>query len=517
MMEGNTDDVSNGPVGAEDIENEYEDAMVFENEDMGFGIDCEDDFINIDPGMLGVDVVMKFHFANIDKAYEFYNWYGLMKGISARRRMLPAHRRINESDKMQMSDMWDASISTPQIYGSFACQSGGFEHIGFRKKDMYNELSRKRKLHGSDVEATLKWERMVKEFGLEENSWVKEMYDKRNVWATTYIKGNFFAGFRTTSRCEGLNAQLARFVHSRHKLIDFLHNFVRCLEALRYKEIEADFASAHGEVVLQTNLKDLERSASKMFTREVFMLVHPAIARGSTIRVKNCTQLMSQSIYTISKYGRPNKQWHVSFLESPMHIKFSCQMMETFGLPCDHIIGIMVHLNIEELPRCLVLDRWTMGVKDKLYEITDNRSTIWDSVYMARCAALDFLCKKMNKKAGQSSKTFNVVRDLVTRQIELMNLEDASDMDGNDNQHETGGEILRDPIRVGTKGYGVSNSSQSTRRRHKCSKGGGVGHNRTTCTKQRGDDHMPIFPNEDDINFNDEMDADVCTDTNVDI
>ncbi|KAJ1377363.1 Zinc finger, CCHC-type [Sesbania bispinosa] len=99
-----------------------------------------------------------------------------------------------------------------------------------------------------------RWEVMVKEFRLEENNWVKEMYEKKRMWATAYIRGNFFAGFRTTSRWEGLHGQLGKFVHSRHDLVAFLKNFGRFLEVLRYNELEADFESVRGDMVLETNL-----------------------------------------------------------------------------------------------------------------------------------------------------------------------------------------------------------------------------------------------------------------------
>ncbi|KAJ1411473.1 MULE transposase domain [Sesbania bispinosa] len=59
--------------------------------------------------------------------------------------------------------------------------------------------------------------------------WIIEMYQKREMWAATYMRGKFFVGFRTTSRCE---------------------------------EMEDDFSSIHGDPVLQTNLQGLERKLS---------------------------------------------------------------------------------------------------------------------------------------------------------------------------------------------------------------------------------------------------------------
>ncbi|KAJ1388043.1 Zinc finger, PMZ-type [Sesbania bispinosa] len=435
--------------------------------------------------------------------------------------MLPAHRKLSEADILEMNNMRNAGITTPQIYGSFASQSGGYNNVGFRKRDLYNEIGRQRMLQLSDAKGAIKhlrereqnegsmfwrhmtqkadssdyfgvtvsefknrWEVMVKEFRLEENNWVKELYEKKRMWATTYIRGNFFVGFRTTSRCEGLHGQLGKFVHSRTDLVGFLKNYGRFLEVLRYNELEADFESVRGEMVLETNLHALERSASKIFTKEVFILVRPALARGSTMRVMGCTQLMSQTIFTVSKYGRSQKEWQVSYIAEPLFLKCSCQRMESFGLPCDHIIGVMVHLNIQEMPKCLVLSRWTMGVKDSAYEIRDGRNSIWDSVFDARCGYLDFLCKKMNRLGGRSATRFNEIKDWVSTKINLYSEAHLTSGDWNENGTDEGGPTLKDPIRVGSKGCAAGSSSQARRRPHKCRQCGVAGHNRTTCPKK---------------------------------
>lgn len=66
-----------------------------------------------------------------------------------------------------------------------------------------------------------KWQNLVAEFGLEQNNWVKDLYDKRTMWAIAHIRGSFFAGFRTTSRCEGLHSKFGKYVNSQNNLLDF--------------------------------------------------------------------------------------------------------------------------------------------------------------------------------------------------------------------------------------------------------------------------------------------------------
>ncbi|XP_058775058.1 protein FAR1-RELATED SEQUENCE 5-like [Vicia villosa] len=64
-----------------------------------------------------------------------------------------------------------------------------------------------------------KWENLISEFSLQENIWVLDMYAKRNMWAAAHVRGNFFAGFRTTSRCEGLHSFLGRYVNYENNLL----------------------------------------------------------------------------------------------------------------------------------------------------------------------------------------------------------------------------------------------------------------------------------------------------------
>ncbi|XP_057452662.1 protein FAR1-RELATED SEQUENCE 4-like [Lotus japonicus] len=103
-----------------------------------------------------------------------------------------------------------------------------------------------------------KWDETVAKFGFQDKKWVKDMYDKRKMWATTYLRGKFFAGFRTTSRCEGLHFELGKYVHSRYNLRDFLDQYHICLNFMRFRELKDDCESIHGEAVPVTNLKKPE-------------------------------------------------------------------------------------------------------------------------------------------------------------------------------------------------------------------------------------------------------------------
>ncbi|KAJ1421608.1 FAR1 DNA-binding domain [Sesbania bispinosa] len=71
--------------------------------------------------------------------------------------MLPGHRKMSDSDIIQMKNMLEVGIGPSHIYGAFASQSGGYEKIGFNKKDMYNEIARQRRLHSSDAMSAMQF------------------------------------------------------------------------------------------------------------------------------------------------------------------------------------------------------------------------------------------------------------------------------------------------------------------------------------------------------------------------
>ncbi|KAJ1431093.1 Zinc finger, SWIM-type [Sesbania bispinosa] len=375
--------------------------------------------------------------------------------------MMAAHRKMTESDIMEMNSMRSVGISVPDIYASFASRSGGYDKVGFRIKDMYNQIDKQRRFQRSDaktvlsdivsnetedtyvwllqqfkdamkrkspkaviidgdmamrnaikrvfpgahhrlcswhllrnatsnvgipafleelercvfahvevVEFSRRWRDMVCKYNLEDNNWVKDLYEKKHMWATTYITGQFFAGLRTTSRCESLHGQLGR------------------------------------------------QSAMWM-------------------------------IYTIKRYQSGGKEWYVSFYPPSNDFKCCCQRMESYGLSCPHIIFVLVYLDYAEIPPCLILQR------------------------------------QMCNLAVRCDEDFNHIKEWINSEIQRLKdkygdriFEQDADLDGLDSG-------VFDPVRVRTKGCPRASTSVPSkgRRKNKCSRCGGLGHNKNVVLK----------------------------------
>ncbi|XP_057418834.1 protein FAR1-RELATED SEQUENCE 5-like [Lotus japonicus] len=197
-----------------------------------------------------------------------------------------------------------------------------------------------------------KWESSVEEFNLHEHPWIIDMYARRHTWAAAYFRGKFFAGFRTTSRCEGFNAQLGKFVKRRYNLKEFLQHFHRCLEYMRHREVEADFRSGYGDPGLKAPplFQSIELSAS---------------------------HTLGMSMYTVKWSQESSREWLVSYYTATYEFRCSCMRMESIGLACAHIIAVLVDLNIHNIPKSLVLERWSQGAKDHLCETPGSSPSLF--------------------------------------------------------------------------------------------------------------------------------------------
>ncbi|RYR51587.1 hypothetical protein Ahy_A06g026579 isoform G [Arachis hypogaea] len=414
--------------------------------------------------------------------------------------MLPVHRKMSEADIMQMMNMLKSGISTSQIFGLLASQAGGYEFVGYGPRDIqldyrlfgdviafdatykknkyscplvifsgvnhhnqttvfaaaliadettdtYVWLLRQlmfamkgktptsiitdgamairnavrdvfpevrhrlcawhlirnatsnvgnpsftpkfRKIMTGDYEIPVfkrKWVQLIEEFGIEDKPWVINMYEEKHMWATAYLRGKFFAGFRTTSRCEGLHSVVGR--------------------------------------------------------------------------------------------------------------------MESFGIPCENIVKVLVDRDIREIPRSLVLDRWTKKVKSAL---NDPCGFTRDAVVISRQSALVEFSKQLAAVAAKVPERYEETRDLI---MGLYSSYKAADE--GDNQPHSGVARSSNPYVHPTTGG--SGQPSKKKKRQRCSVCQMEGHKKTTCPWQKDIDNNVI---ENEAIGSD--DGDMCTEATVEL
>ncbi|XP_057755694.1 protein FAR1-RELATED SEQUENCE 5-like [Arachis stenosperma] len=347
-----------------------------------------------------------------------------------------------------------------------------------------------------------KWVQLIEEFGIEDKSWVINMYEEKHMWATAYLRGKFFAGFRTTSRCEGLHSVVGRYVGSRYDLTSFVEHFQRCVAHMRFNEFNADYESTHGVPVMQTCIELLERYAAELYTHEIFLFFWPFLSRAGSMRVLNINNTDDCIKYIVCKHGRPDFTWTVDFRQEEMIFMCTCLRMESFGIPCEHIVKVVVDRDIREIPRSLVLDRWTKKVKSAL---NDPSGFTRDAVVISRQSALVEFSKQLAAVAAKVPEKYEETRDLI---MGLYSSYKAADE--GDNQPHSGVARSSNPYVHPTTGG--SGQPSKKKKRQRCSVCQMEGHKKTTCPWQKDIDNNVI---ENEAIGSD--DGDMCTEATAEL
>ncbi|KAF1869084.1 hypothetical protein Lal_00048364 [Lupinus albus] len=324
------------------------------------------------------------------------------------------------------------------------------------------------------------WEELIAKHGLHNNAWAAQIFDCRSMWARSYIRGKFYAGLHTTSRCEGLHSQMGRYIESGYNVTEFLHHFQRCLSHMRNNEVMEDFKSSYGDELLQTPYHNLEGHAASIYTRVVFKEFRAVLLEVAKLRIISTQQTSTHVIYKIGKHYSPNKKWHVSHYDNGniVDIKCSCKRMESFGMPCSHSVFVLLILDISHLPSCLVLERWTKKAKDVQGVNFQQCELSKESVNSSRYGALSDGCRVLCNLACKTEEDFIEMLEKVYNECSrLRSKQHSSAMENVDNAT---GDQVRDSVRVRAKGR-VSGITSRPKRGNHCGICREIGHNRASC------------------------------------
>ncbi|XP_034679702.1 protein FAR1-RELATED SEQUENCE 5-like [Vitis riparia] len=305
---------------------------------------------------------------------------------------------------------------------SWHLQRNAFTNVHI--KDFTSIFARCMFMRGSAEEFEKVWHQMVENLGFNENRWVTEIYGKRKRWAEAYLHGKFFAGMRSTQRCESMNAYLNRFLKIRLRLYEFVQQFDRAILRIQQNEAKADFESNNSSLVLSTKLSILENHAVTVYTKESFLKFREEMKNAELFFVVGFVSDVSMRAYTLSKFRHPNLKWEVQFSPNIVTLKCSCMMYESIGIPCCHMVVVMKVEHLEEIPKSCILKKWTKLAKMHSRSSPENQMDN-DMDWFVRYGSLSSMCNKLSYYASDTSSSFleakNEIENLTVRMEELYN------------------------------------------------------------------------------------------------
>lgn len=342
----------------------------------------------------------------------------------------------------------------------------------------------------SEEEFERKWKLMVDKHEAVLNEWVCKMYDDRHMWAEVFLRGKFFGGMRSTQRWEGMNAYLNHYVNRRLRLIDFVKQMDRLMDRQMEGEGKDDFDSFEGHPVLITHLKMYEKQVAEKYTKAMFRLVRDELDKEGMLTIVICGRDVVSTTYKVRQFGVSAREVQVVIDEATKTIYCGCKLFESIGIPCSHSFVVLKAENIIEIPRSMLLSRWTKEAKIMDHASLDTCSN--RSHYMTKEARVGLIfsaCQTLLRYAASSVTAYNIaINDIhnLTLRLEAMCHKEKSPgqpIRRSDN-------VVQDLEVVLTKGS-IKRAKMGQTQQRKCSRCGVSGHNVRKC-KQKIRQNQPL-------------------------
>ena len=111
-----------------------------------------------------------------------------------------------------------------------------------------------------------KWLKFLKKHNVTDTeSWLYQMYERRQVWCAAYHVGKCYLGLRSNQRSESLNSRLQVNLDRKMTLFELVEHFDHCLSRLRVNEAILDLVAMSSVPCLEPDASIIEKGAAKSF------------------------------------------------------------------------------------------------------------------------------------------------------------------------------------------------------------------------------------------------------------
>ncbi|XP_020107117.1 protein FAR1-RELATED SEQUENCE 5-like isoform X3 [Ananas comosus] len=208
-----------------------------------------------------------------------------------------------------------------------------------------------------------KWLAMLKDYDLEGDLWLENLYAIRERWSEVHCHESFCAEITSTQSCESLNNHLKNTFSKKLSLGEFMKEYERSIKRLREKELSEDFKSRQSKPIpFLTNVPILI-TAANAYTLTMFRDFEVECKK---LAYSSCELLDSEGLlktYRVCEFGSEDGGV-VTFNLEDHSVSCSCRNFEYAGFLCSHALKILHENKIYDLQNRYILKRWTNYAKE---------------------------------------------------------------------------------------------------------------------------------------------------------
>ena len=225
------------------------------------------------------------------------------------------------------------------------------------------------------------WPAMIERYQVGNLHYLKLMWKYRAKFVPVYFKQDFFPFIHSTARSEGTNAIFKDNVCSTFSVISFLGEYQKISENIEEMEKKQDCETRTTEPYYRI-YTELEMQAGRIYNRKIFYKFQKQILFSVKLLVDEIERNVTYAVYKTPMLQlqdfRP-RRYIVSVNMKAQEFCCICCKFEKDGIVCGHILRVLTHLNLTELPEKYYIDRWKpkqrKDIRDKQYNIPIDLTT----------------------------------------------------------------------------------------------------------------------------------------------
>ncbi|KAJ1284936.1 hypothetical protein BS78_03G243500 [Paspalum vaginatum] len=210
-----------------------------------------------------------------------------------------------------------------------------------------------------------KWNELLAKYGLEDNSWMLNLYKLREKWAAAY-RDSFTADMTSTQRSEGMNNVFKKRFRRKLGLSELIEECDKVSATLRENELEEDFQSRRKNPINYVQNLPLLKTAAESYTRRMYSEFEEEFKEqllySCELSQSDGSVLTFMVMHMHSNYGAT-----VVFDTANTTITCSCRKYESIGILCKHAFKVFDRNGIFILPSQYIMNRWTQYAKRGFY------------------------------------------------------------------------------------------------------------------------------------------------------
>ncbi|KAM1113081.1 hypothetical protein ACFX13_046729 [Malus domestica] len=365
------------------------------------------------------------------------------------------HRNVKLAEKNNVDILHAVSERTRKMYVEMSRHSGGYQSTGFPRADTNYQFDKCRDLSldlgdaqipetlahvikrhdnflskfnecifksSTDEQFVFRWWEMVNSFELQDDEWIRLLYDDRNRWVPTYIGDTFLAGMCTPQRSESMNSFFDKYIHRKISLREFVKQYGTILQNRYEEESIADFDTWHKQPALKSP-SPWEKQMSTVYTHAVFKKFQVEVLGVVGCQPKKEHEDGPTTTFRVQDCEK-DEYFMVAWNETKSEVSCSCHLFEYKGFLCRHTLIVLQMCGLSSIPSHYILKRWTKDAKirQSMVEETERVQT--------RVQRYNDLCKRaieLSEEGSSSEETYNIaLRTLVEALKNCVNVNNSN-------------------------------------------------------------------------------------------